>query len=166
MHEEEISGEECVDLEVHSDALMYVHYSDMRDCALNKRFSAELWYEKSVVHEFGHALVELRDEYRVSNNKYRPQELMPNIFDGEEACRKEAPLLDLPGDYCVSSTPAFNFWRIDPTGADGCIMGPSQHLAWSEFGPACKRRIKWRHDLCEAGQCFTLTDNDGPDNEE
>lgn len=150
----EIDDAVCVDLELFSDALMYVHYSDMRDCALNKRFSTELWYEKSVVHEFGHALVELRDEYRVSSSEYGPQDPMPNIFKGEVACRREARLLDLPEEYCVSSTAAFDFWRIDPTGANGCMMGPSQHLAWSDFGPACKRRIKWRHDLCEAGLCF------------
>jgi hypothetical protein len=113
-----------------------------------------MWYGKSVVHELGHALAGLRDEYVVATEDFPPREEMPNTFQPKQACIDEAPLIGLSPNMCVLSTPGFDYWRIDPTGAEGCIMGPSQHLTWSDFGPACERRFNWRYTQCHEGDCI------------
>ena len=145
---------EGIELVGFADVSMYVHYEDKRNCAIGSKLTTELWYDKSVVHELGHVLAGWRDEYSVSTDLYGPRNMMPNTFGSKKACEDEAPLLGLSPDKCQLSTPVFNFWRIDPTGAEGCMMGPSQHLSWSDFGPACTRRFNWRFSQCIEGDCI------------
>ena len=148
-------------LGVIADTLIYVHAREMWDCTLGTGFSTEIWYDKSAIHEIGHALIGLRDEYNVQNvGDYGPQDTMGNTFDGKAACELAAPDIGLPETYCTIATPAYDIWRIDPTGPLGCIMGPSQHVAWSDFGPACQRRINWRYGKCLDGDCMSLADLD------
>jgi len=148
-----------IELESIADISMYVHYESKRNCALGAKLTTELWYDKSVIHELGHALAGLRDEYSVSTSTYGPRNHMPNTFGSKAECEQEAPLLGLSPARCQLSTPVFNFWRIDPTGADGCMMGPSQHLSWSDFGPACTRRFNWRYSQCLQGDCIASPDD-------
>ena len=51
--------------------------------------------------------------------------------------------------------PVLSFWRIDPSGANGCMMGPHQHSSDSDFNQACRRRINHRYGQCGAGDCFS-----------
>lgn len=143
-----------IDLDFVADVSIYVHHQYKRNCSYGTRFTTEMWYGKSVVHELGHALAGLRDEYAVATEDFPPREEMPNTFRPKQACIDEAPLIGLSPDKCVLSTPGFDYWRIDPTGAEGCMMGPSQHLTWSDFGPACERRFNWRYTQCLEGDCI------------
>lgn len=153
-----------IDLDFVADVSIYVHHQYKRNCSYGTKFTTEMWYDKSFVHELGHALAGLRDEYAVATDDYPPRTEMPNTFDTKELCQREAPLLGLSPERCVISTPRFPYWRIDPTGAEGCMMGPSQHLSWSDFGPACERRFNWRYAQCLEGDCIKPANpiNTGP----
>jgi len=143
------------DLAAGSDSLLYAHAALMRDCTLTDRFSAESWYGKSILHESGHALVGLRDEYQGANyGIYGPHVCMSNIFKDKAKCVSEAPGIGLPASYCKQIEAYWNVWRIDPADATGSLMGPAQHYAWSDFGPASMRRINWRYGLCLDGDCM------------
>jgi len=143
------------DLAAGSDSLLYAHAALMRDCTLTDRFSAESWYDKSIVHESGHALIGLRDEYYGANyGLYGPHVCMSNIFRDKAKCVAEAPSIGLPSSYCTQIEPVWGVYRIDPADATGSVMGPAQHFAWSDFGPASMRRINWRYDLCLGGECM------------
>lgn len=140
------------------DAVTLVHSRPMRDCAVGNVMSTEFLYDKSVVHESGHSLFDLRDEYPVAVlGAYGPQNDYANTFWTEAKCRQQAPEIGLPRRSCEEIT-AGGIWRIDPTGPEGCIMGPSQNLDDSDFGPACMRRIKRRIEQCLDGECFPLQD--------
>lgn len=149
-------------IQVVADTMLYAHSREMWDCTNGTQFSTEIWYDKSAVHELGHAVIGLRDEYNVAYvGIYGPQATMGNTFQGKTACVTEAPDIGLPASHCVIATPAYDIWRIDPTGPAGCIMGPSQHNEWSDFGPACNRRIFWRYEKCLDGDCMSLADLEG-----
>lgn len=141
--------------EAWADSYLYAHVKLMRDCALTDRFSAEAWYDKSVLHESGHALIGLRDEYAGANyGLYGPHVCMSNIFKDKAKCVSEAPAIGLPASYCTQIEPFWKVWRIDPADATGSLMGNAQHNAWSDFGPASMRRINWRYGLCLLGDCM------------
>lgn len=143
-------------LEVVADSMMYAHSQEMWDCKFADKASAENWYDKSMIHESGHALIGLRDEYAGANyGAYPPHTCMSNIFPSKAACQNEAPEIGLPASFCVLADSVFDIWRIDPAGATGSIMGSAQHKGWSAFGRASMRRILWRYDKCLDGDCMS-----------
>ena len=143
------------ELQVVADSLMYAHSQEMWDCKFEDKFSSENWYDKSVIHETGHALFGLRDEYAGANyGAYPPHACMSNIFPSKAACAAEAPSIGLPDSFCVLADAGWGIWRIDPADAKGSIMGPAQHNSWSHFGRASLRRINWRYDKCMSGDCM------------
>lgn len=148
-----------------ADAITIVHSKPMQDCAVGNALSTEFLFDKSAIHESGHSLFGLRDEYPVANpdlGKYGPQPHLGNTFWDKEKCGDEAPQIGLPKRSCAMISERTEIWRIDPTGPKGCIMGTSQNYDGSDFGPACMRRINWRVKQCMAGDCLPLPAPDGP----
>lgn len=145
-------------LEATGDAVVFVHQAEMRDCKYGKRISSEVWKEKSMVHETGHVLFDLQDEYCCDSN-YFPQSCEANLWNTKALCEAAAPGLNYPVSACAqlvnTSGTTRPFWRVDPIGETGCIMGDGQHNPGSTFRTACERRILWRHQKCVAGRCFT-----------
>jgi len=149
------------ELELVADSMLYAHSQEMWDCKLGNTFSSENWYGKSVLHETGHAIFGLRDEYAGANyGFYGPHACMSNIFPSKAACEAEAPNIGLPASFCTLADATWNIWRIDPADASGSIMGPAQHYRWSDFGRASVRRILWRYDKCLSGDCMAPDDCD------
>jgi hypothetical protein len=118
--------------------------------------SSEINYDKTLIHESGHALFDLKDEY-CCDSSYSQQACVPNLWSSLANCQADAPNLGYAASDCVrltSATQTLNFWRVDPTGTSGCMMGPSQHNAGSDYLSADRRRITWRFGKCMGGECF------------
>jgi hypothetical protein len=140
------------ELSAASNVLVYLHRVDRRDCYDgNNRMSAELTSVATVLHEYGHALFGLRDEY-CCDTKSRQQNCFPNVWNTKTACTND-PIN--AGRTCVRVKRILvngqqYFWRTDPgSGTNECVM--SGGVA---FGRSCLRRVRWRFDSCRAGDCF------------
>jgi len=144
-------------LEATGDAIVFLHRATLRDCKVGKRISSEITNEKSLVHETGHVLFDLQDEY-CCDSSYKAQQCTPNLWSSLQQCEAAAAGLNYEKAFCKqlkNTQESLAFWRIDPDGDTGCIMGNGQHNAGSTFRTACQRRIAWRHQKCLAGRCFT-----------
>ena len=138
------------------DSVAILHQTNLRDCNSGDRFSSEINYDKTLVHESGHALFGLIDEY-CCDTSYAQQACQPNLYSSLANCQNDADAVGYPSGNCtqlVDGADSVNFWRIDPSGANGCMMGPRQHNADSDFAKACVRRITWRYGKCGGGDCF------------
>jgi hypothetical protein len=139
-----------------ADTVAILHQADLRDCRSGTLMSSEIDYDKTLIHETGHALFNLADEY-CCDSSYAQQACNPNLYSSLANCEADAPNVGFPTSDCVklmSGPDTIEFWRIDPTNAPGCIMGPSQHTATSDFSKACSRRMTWRYGQCASGECI------------
>lgn len=143
------------ELSASSNVLVYLHRVARRDCYDGtNRMSAELTSVATVLHEYGHALFGLRDEY-CCDTKSKQQNCLPNVWNTKAACQSD-PIT--AGLTCVRVKRKLvsgqqYFWRADPgSGTNECVM--SSGVA---FGRACMRRVSWRFDRCRAGDCFPST---------
>ena len=136
------------------DVIAFLHQTRMQDCRVGRRFGSEIGAAgvKSLIHESGHALFNLSDEYS-GDTTYPTQACVPNIYRSRQACWDDAPDLGLPRSACVQLS-GKNLWRIDAAGATGCIMGDAQYNAGSDHGVADRRRIAWRFGHCLDGNCY------------
>ncbi len=136
-----------------ADAVVFLHATYKDDCALGVSLSSEFWSELTLVHEAGHAIFGLRDEYNRSDSTVygQQEEGPPNLWEDRDACMHEASELGFDADDCRTRSPAGLQAIIDLQGLSGCIMG--QQLRSSYYGPACRLRVKWKHGLCDAGNC-------------
>ncbi len=136
-----------------ADVIAYLHEDEMEDCRKEERFSAEFWFDKSIVHEAGHALFGLRDEYY---GGLGPQCVGPrNVWHSEAECLEDAHANQLEEGYCKPRGSTLS-WKFDQEGPDGCIMNgrSTQWRSGSDFGPACRHRIYWHMGNCLAGECL------------
>lgn len=138
-----------------ADAVVFLHIADLRDCKFGRRVSSEINNDKSMIHETGHILFGLQDEY-CCDSSYSPQACVPNLWSSEQRCKTAAPTIGQPANSCVQLAEGgakLALWRIGSDGDAGCIMGPSQHRPGSNFGRACMRRINRKYSRCQAGDC-------------
>ena len=119
-----------------ADVILFLHKAALQDCKEGAKISSEIDYDKTLVHESGHGLFGLRDEYQICDGSYFPskpdQVCQRNIWrdmdfedgEGKEACENDAPSglepLDCnriipPGNV----SPWGNVWRIDPADFTG-----------------------------------------------
>jgi len=138
------------DLEATADVILFLHKDNLLDCKQGVKISSEIDYDKTLVHESGHGLFGLRDEYKKCDGSYYPsqadQGCKRNIWrdmdytdgDGKSACENEAPPGLEPSDCSVISPPGnVSPWgrhrRIDPADFTG--------LQWLN-SPACRFNIQ------------------------
>lgn len=144
-------------LEATSDAIVFFHQADLRDCRVGKSISSEIDSQASLIHETGHALFDLQDEY-CCDSSYQEQGCAANLWSSLTSCQAAASALGYPSSACTQLTSgrsSIPFWRLDPDGGAGCIMGLGLFKPGAVFRAACQRRIQWRHQKCLAGRCFT-----------
>jgi hypothetical protein len=143
-----------------ADTLVILHKTKLQDCREGKVFSTEINIPKSVIHESGHALFGVNDEYCSSTTSYPKQACLPNVYKSLSACESDAADVGLPKTACrkiATSTCDVGRWRIDPTDPEpGCVMGPAQHDADWVYGPACVRRATAVFDNCRRGKCYPV----------
>ena len=128
-----------------ADVALFLHEAELLDCKQGANISSEINYDKTLVHESGHGLFGLRDEYRICDGTYYPnngdQGCYRNIWlnwipdppgiSGETACENEAPP-GLGSSDCTYIIPPGQVYRIDPADVTG--------LVWHN-SPGCKYDI-------------------------
>ncbi len=107
-------------------------------------YSAESLYSKSFMHESGHGIFGLADEYNGYTRYFEPNPY-PNIWEAQNGCRSDATATGWNPDECRAFTgPLVSlifgvWWKID---YDNDIM--ERGYVQDGFGIADKRRINWR----------------------
>jgi len=115
-------------------------------------FTSEPVSLRTVIHESGHALFELEDEYCCDAN-YDQLADHPNIWNSQDGCRDYATDQGWDPDDCVQicdPSDCADWWKIDP---DHCVMRCSHacgdscchscggHDSMCQFELACRARI-------------------------
>ena len=72
-----------------SDGAAFLHRDNHTDFSDGKLFSSEYFNYGTIMHEFGHSLFGLADEYRGNTSYFYPQPY-PNIWPTNQSCRNDA----------------------------------------------------------------------------
>jgi hypothetical protein len=90
-----------------ADAVAVLHSEEYGDCSSNGIFSSEADIIRSFIHEAGHAVLGVADEYDDAPNckctTYRPPNSY-NVYIGEAACQKDAQSNGVKGTLCFKFT--------------------------------------------------------------
>jgi len=137
-----------------ADSISVMHPNDLRDwsgsgCS-RRVFTSEPVSYRTFVHESGHSVFGLKDEY-CCDSHYSTNPPDPNIFSSKSSCEDYADDHGTPRADCVNFCPAYSgncgstgFWKIDPN-VD--VMRCSQACndcgatGMCQFGDACLRRV-------------------------
>jgi hypothetical protein len=137
-----------------ADSISVMHPNDLRDwsgsgCS-RRVFTSEPVSYRTFVHESGHSLFGLKDEY-CCDSHYATNPPDPNIFSSASSCHDYADDNGMARADCVNFCPAYSgncgstgFWKIDP---EVCVMRCSQSCnlcgaaGMCQFGEACLQRV-------------------------
>jgi hypothetical protein len=137
-----------------ADSISILHPNDLRDwsgsgCS-RRIFSSEPVSYRTFVHESGHSIFGLKDEY-CCDSHYATNPPDPNIFPSASSCHDYADDNGMARADCVNFCPAYSgncgstgFWKIDPN-VD--VMRCSQACndcgvdGMCQFGEACLKRV-------------------------
>jgi len=153
------SCEDFQDATTFADSIAVVHRTDFRDWSGSRCerrvFASEPTSYRTFVHESGHSLFGLKDEY-CCDSHYSQNDPNPNIWSSRDNCEDDATAMGWDPDDCSNFCPAGSgncgagFWDIDP---DHCIMTCSQSCGAAtlancgpgnpmcQYEPACSRRV-------------------------
>lgn len=142
-----------------ADSIAVIHSDDFRDWAGTKCdrrvFTSEPTSYRTFVHESGHSLFGLKDEY-CCDSSYSQNNPNPNIFSSESACRSDAPTLGRSPDDCVEFCPdgsgncGDGYWKSEPETCvmrcsqacgNNCCLGCGGAAAMCPFEASCLRRV-------------------------
>jgi hypothetical protein len=102
-----------------ADATAIIHRDDERDCAHGTTFSSQWSGNRTVVHESGHALFGMRDEY-CCDGGYGQSESMPNVFESLPACQGYADRTGFTAAHCFKFCPTTKCWPGTPAAQAAC----------------------------------------------
>jgi hypothetical protein len=114
-----------------ADLVLLIHTNELRDCRWGTRATSEPTSFRTVVHESGHALFNLPDEY-CCDGGYR--EVKPVLYDTSNECTSDPA--NAAWRNCVSFTSSrtgATWWRSEDTTIDIMAAGGSVVV---EFGQA------------------------------
>lgn len=100
-----------------------LHTAEFGDCtnAGLSHFTAEGWNTKAFLHESGHGVFGMADEYNGPTGYFQPAS-EPNIWSGESSCRSEQTAKGRDPDDCWEfTTRSGGWWGIHGLG-DGTVM--------------------------------------------
>lgn len=142
-----------------ADSIGVLHPNDFRDWAgtrCDRRvFTSEPTSYRTIVHESGHSLFGLKDEY-CCDSRYSQNNPNPNIWSSESACEDDASDEGWDPNDCDDFCPSGSgncgggYWKIDPptcvmrcsqSCGDNCCLGCGGLDAMCQYGEACLRRI-------------------------
>jgi hypothetical protein len=147
------SCEDFQDATSFADSIPIVHtiaFRDWSDTRCERRvFCSEPTSYRTFVHESGHSVFGLKDEY-CCDSHYQQQDTLPNIWSSRNNCEDDATAMgwDL-GDcsnFCEAGSVncGSGFWDID---SPDCIMagslGCGTGTTMCQFDEACLRRVNY-----------------------
>lgn len=118
-----------------------LHATDLQDCTNQglTRFSAEGYTTKAFLHESGHAVFGLGDEYDGPTNYSIVQSPEPNIFDTQSQCRSEQTNKGRSPGTCYEFTTRDGGWWGIQTGTTIMTTG---NLG-DPWGIEAAERVRW-----------------------
>ena len=118
-----------------------LHFANFQDCtnAGLSHFSAEGSNTKAFLHESGHAIFGLGDEYDGPTNYSIVQSPEPNIFDTEAECRNEQTSKSRDPDACYQFTTRDGGWWSIHTGTTVMTTGNVGDAWYTEAA----ERVRW-----------------------
>lgn len=130
-----------------ADSGAIIHADPFRDCATGGVFSSEPTSYRTFVHESGHAIFGLADEYCCDGGYWQPDP-WPNLYTSLGNCQTDATQQGWPTGDCKSITRTIDgtkFWLSDRNDLmDGCVGGfPSCAPGDFDFDRGCRRRAVW-----------------------
>lgn len=134
----------------HCNAVAVLHKATMQDCSIGNIFTAEGSETKAFVHETGHAVFGLADEYEGNTSYFLPipfaniwPDIGPNV--GKQLC--EANVSSYGGDptlcdeFCDNPIfCGFDWWRYG-TSITMMVNGDSS----DKWGLPARKRVDWTH---------------------
>jgi len=126
-----------------------IHDLGCRDYSLFKKFSSEYYSLRTVVHESGHAIFHLSDQYDDSGStppcgtNYFQTDNFPNVFRNENQCEDKSMN---PGLCSEFTTCGSNWWKSDQNGGIMDCLGN----AVCPFRPDSTARVNWVLDATKA----------------
>ena len=126
-----------------ANAVVYLHRKTQRDCAKGKGMSCEITGGRTLLHEYGHMLFGLADEY-APDSRASERDCYTNVWRTKARCEAD-PISQ--GGTCVRVQKIGGyFWKVDPND----VMAGGQ-----TFGRVCLRRVNWHYTSCKQQQdCF------------
>ena len=126
-----------------ADAIIVFHKTTFGDCSsVNQRpniYSAEGPIGRSFIHESGHGLFGLADEYDGNTSYFQPDP-NPNIWATRDACGTDATSAGWNPDDCNKFTDRQgDWWKLSTT---AYIMNDGTHFD-NGWGAPASRRISW-----------------------
>lgn len=115
-----------------------LHVASLTDCAVGSRFSAEGGPTKAFLHESGHAVFGLADEYDGDTSYFEPA-TEPNIWADEADCRAEQTAQGRAPSACTEFTSRSDGWWRSHTGQTVMRMG----FMSDPWGAEGEERVEW-----------------------
>lgn len=134
-----------------ADSGAIIHRFDCRDSAGGGLFSSEWNSYRTLVHESGHSIFGIADEYCCDSFYFEPSP-NPNIWDSRTKCRNAASANGWDPNDCVqltSGTSSINWWKSDP---EPDIMKSGGGTVW-DFNRADMKNVNWLFSECAAWRC-------------
>lgn len=127
----------------HIDVFGIVHQTDFRDVRVGNRFSTEAASVGTAVHETGHAVFNLADEY-CCDGGYSSVTPFGNLYTSQANCEAANAAIGQPITNCRSYTAGNGtvWWAAEPT-SPACLMRVSGGATMGQFRTMCQRRINW-----------------------
>lgn len=113
-----------------ADLVLLIHTNDLRDCRSGNRATTEPTSFRTVVHESGHALFSLPDEYCCDGGYW---EMKPVLYDTSNECTTDPANASWRDCVAFIANSGANWWRSEDTRVD--IMSGSGSTVL-EFGQA------------------------------
>lgn len=123
------------------DADAVLHLLDFQDCAIGTRFSAEGFPTKAFLHESGHAIFGLGDEYD-GPTAYFESAVEPNTWANESDCRAEQIAKGRSPGACTQFTARSGGWWKSHAGTTVMVRG---NLV-DPWGVEGEERVQWVFD--------------------
>ncbi len=101
-----------------ADASAIIHRDPERDCAHGPTFSARYDSNRTVVHESGHGIFGMRDEY-CCDGGYSQSESLPNVFGSLSGCQAYTGTGSSAAN-CFRFCPTTRFWPGTVAGQTAC----------------------------------------------
>jgi hypothetical protein len=118
-----------------------LHTVNLGDCTINQHFTAEGHNTKAFLHESGHGVFDVADEYDGCGTYYFATSVEPNIFDTEADCRTEQTAKGRNPGACWKFTSCQGDWWGIHQLTDNTVM--IRGMVGDSWGTEAAERVQW-----------------------
>ncbi len=128
------------------DNAVIIHTHEKQDWSDGRNFGTEPANRGTALHETGHSVFTLADEYPTPNDPVMSNNPHHNVYGSEASCQAYNTSNTWPPSDCENIKD--QWWRSEPE-ARACIMDDDRQDSMPEFARTCLARIKWYYGELE-----------------